>query len=265
MFGKKTPAKPTINAKRISEILATMKPLPTEEPFKIPKFPYKKIEGSFGIMTRTGVGTDKEKITNVTWEGCRDRFQNSSAPEAVMDFLFYHQAGTADNVIDFLRMVEEIVKLKPEDRLEFHKTTHENVLYVKMSPWWKYTVRRSLLTALLRCGQAYAERTAKAFEKALFSQYYLAQTKPAVSAFLHGRTASKLKKRARQGFQGWYAHFQNKNEDAVKATLTRILPDDHPKKPKPPEPKPEEGQGGEGQVEGGATPAEATTNATSVS
>lgn len=236
----KTPAKlPAINTKNVAAILATMQPLPEADPFKIPKFPYKKIEGSFGVIARSGIGTKDEKISNITWEGCRDRFQSSSAPEPVMDFLFYHQEGTANHVIDFMRTVEEVIKLKPEDRIEFKKTTHPNVIYVKMSAWWKYPIRRSLLTALLRCGQVYKDRTVKAFEKALFSQYYLAQTKPAVSAFMQGKTASKLKKSARQGFQGWYAHFQGKNEDAVKGTLTRVLPEGHPNKPKPPEPKPE--------------------------
>lgn len=226
----KKPTKKAKSALNLKAVEAAIKSIPTIEDnnvFQLPKFAYKKIEGSFGIMTRSN-----DKVTNVTWEGCRDRFHGSSAPEAMMDFLFFHMAGTGKNVILFMKMVEALIKVKPEDCLEIHKTTSEQVLYIKMSKWWKYPLRRSLMTALLRAGQMFTDHTSKGFEKALFAQYYLAQTKPAVGAFLGGRTASKLKKRVSQSFPGWYSHFANKDETKVKETLTRVLPDDHPKKPK---------------------------------
>ncbi len=187
------------------------------ETIQIPPNAYKNIFGSFGIITKKD-----DKITAIQWEGCRDRFQSQTNGEAVMDFLFFHNNGTGDNVVAFLRTLEEVIALPAEDRCEVKKTNNANVLYIKMSGWWKYKLRRSLLTALLRCGQNYTEKTAKGFEKALYSQYYLAQTKPAVEQFLKGRTGSKLSKNA--GNSGWYAHFVNQNEQKVRETLVRVTP-----------------------------------------
>ncbi len=187
------------------------------ESIQIPANAYKNIFGSFGIVTRK-----EEKITAIQWEGCRDRFQTQSNAAEVMDFLFFHNNGTGDNVVAFMRTLEEVIELPEEDRCEFKKTNNANVLYVKMSGWWKYKLRRSLLTALLRCGQNYTDKTAKGFEKALYSQYYLAQTKPAVEQFLKGRTGSRLSKNA--GNSGWYAHFVNQNEQKVRETLVRVTP-----------------------------------------
>jgi hypothetical protein len=204
--------------------LPSLPPLKEEAPFLIPTFLYKNIEGSFGIMTRDAAA----KVTHINWEGCRDRFQTASNSDNVMDFLFYHNDGAADNVISFIKTVEEVISkrskvpLKDTDRLHIQKTNNKNVLYVKMSSWWKYRLRRSLLTALLRCGQFYIERTPKYFELALFSQYYTAETKPAVTEFLHGRTGSKLKKK--DHVDGWYQFFAGKQKDGVRKTLCRILP-----------------------------------------
>jgi hypothetical protein len=218
----------------------TAKPLYEGEVFKLPVFAYKPIENSFGLMTRSG---DKAKVTSINWEGCRDRFQNVTENEAVEDFLFFHAADVGDHVIAFVRMTEQIIMATPnstfkeEDRVQFRKTNNKHILYVKFSKWWKYAVRRSFLTAILRVGQQFTSRTVPSYEKSMFSQYYLASTKPAVNAFLSGRTGCRLKKRTRQAFPGWYNHFNGKDEEKVRETLVRILPEDHPKKKKP-EPPP---------------------------
>lgn len=215
---------------KIQRSIKAVKPVESnEEIVKIPSNPYTNMVGSFGTMTKKA-----DKVTGVSWEGCRDRFQNHSEPAAYQEFLFCHRPKCGDNVIDFIHTVEEIIRLKPEDRVTLKKTSNPNIIYVCFSPWWKYRMRRSLLTALLRCGQEYKERTAECFEKALFSQYYTAQTKPAVVEFLKGRTASKLKRR--NGFSGWYQLFANKKTEDARQFLVRL-------KPKPPE---EEGKPAEG-------------------
>ena len=199
------------------KIIDSVTPEPTTDVISVPKSAYKNVYGSFGIATWAG-----DKITSIQWEGCRDRFQGVSEPEAVMDFFFYHNDDTAHHVIDFMRTVEKIIELQKEDQLEFQFTNNSNILNVKMSKWWKYKLRRSLLTALLRCGQSYVDRTTKGFEKALYSVYYTAQTRPAIEQFLKGRTGSKLKKQA--NFSGWYAQFVNKNELQVRETLVKVVP-----------------------------------------
>ena len=69
-------------------------------------------------------------------------------------------------------------------------------------------MRRSLLTALLRCGQQFDDRTGKGFTKALYSLKYTLDTKYAIERFLAGYTASKLKRR--EGFGGWQSLFGSK-------------------------------------------------------
>jgi hypothetical protein len=187
---------------------------PAEEKVKIPNITYKNIQGSFGVWA--------PGQASVNWQGCRDRFHQESDPDAVKSFLFFHQDKVADHVIDFIKTVEEIIKLKDCDRLKISKTDNKNVLFIEMSPWWKYRVRRSLLTALLRCGQNYTERTAKAFDKALYSFYYTASTKYATQRFLEGHTGSAIKKN--QQFGGWYQYFFNKQTPDIDKTLVKVRP-----------------------------------------
>lgn len=192
--------------------VVTASPSATEEKVKIPSITYKNLQGSFGVW--------KPGAASVNWQGCRDRFHAESNPEAVMSFLFFHQDKSANNVIDFIRTVEEIIKLKDEERLKISKTTNDSILFVEMSAWWKYRVRRSLLTALLRCGQNYTERTSAAFEKALYSFYYTASTRYACQRFLEGHTGSAIKKN--QQFDGWYQYFFNKQSPDVDKALVKV-------------------------------------------
>jgi hypothetical protein len=189
----------------------------------VPAFAYRNMFGSFGIIQGTlDADKNRTKISSVTWEGCRDRFQSQTEGNGIRDFLFFFNNGTVDHVIDFVRTVEKVVKLEPKDQVEFHKTNDANCLYVKMSDWWAYRLRRSLLSALLRCGQMYTDRTAAGFDKALYSQYYTSATKPAIEQFLKGRTGSKLKKRT--NFSGWYNQFSGKSEKDVLQTLVKVKP-----------------------------------------
>jgi len=220
---------------KIQRSIKVVRPADLEDVVAVPNTPYTNMVGSFGTMTKKG-----DKVTGINWEGCRDRFQTASESPAYLEFLFCHDPKTGDNIIDFVHTVEEIIRLKSEDRVTLKKTTNPNIIYVRLSPWWKYRLRRSLLTALLRCGQDYTERTAECFEKALFSKYYTSQTKPAVVEFLKGRTASKLKRSS--SFGGWYQLFVNKKTDDAKKVLTRLLPKPEDKPPEGSDAKPIEGE-----------------------
>jgi hypothetical protein len=170
----------------------------------------------------------------IAWETCRDRFQATSNPEGYLFFLFncVNDSGSI-NVIEFIRMVEQIIKLPEKDSVVFKKTSVKGIIHVTMSLWWKYRLRRSLLTALLRCGVFYTDHSGPEFEKALFSQVYTSGTRAAIERFLAGYTASRLKKRT--PFYGWQAFFaaggnttseaalvklkkKKKNEEAIEAT-----------------------------------------------
>lgn len=197
---------------------------PAEDRVRIPSFPYQNIYGALGIQTSK---------STIEWERCRDRFQTKTEANPVDSFLFYHKDGAGDNVIEFLRTFEEACNCPADQRVTFKKTTNKNVLFVGVSEWWKYRVRRSLLTALLRCGQNYTERNATSFWAAVVSEYYLANNPAAVEAFLDGRTAVKMKKT--EGFGGWYAYFGSKSRDQIDRCLVKLK-----RKRKEPEAAPEE-------------------------
>lgn len=185
----------------------------SENKVKIPKSFNKPAVGAFGIVSGGNIG----------WQSCRETFQTVSEPAGVMEFLFHHHTNRAEDVIEFMRTVEQILRLPDEHCIEIKETTETNILHIKLSPWWKYRLRRSLLTALLRCGQHYTKHTGSGFETALWSQSYTAATKYAVERFLAGYTASKLKKRT--GFAGWqnlFTHQANADTYLVKLKRKRL-------------------------------------------
>ena len=179
-----------------------------EEVLQIPPIgSYSPGAGYFGILNGN----------SIHWESCRDRFYTASEPANFNGFLFYNPHK--GDVKAFIEMVEDIIQLPEEDKLVIKKTTHKYVLWIELSKWWKYRIRRSLLTAFLRCGMNYTEKNGPGFNKALNSISYVSGTRYAIDRFLSGRTASKLKKTTT--FSGWYAYFYGKNEKAVDAVLVK--------------------------------------------
>lgn len=139
---------------------------------------------------------------------CRDGFQaQMEAHGNIMDFYFCH-GNHYDNVVNFMQTVEEIAKVKNEDKLKIEPTDREDICYITLSPWWRYRVRRSLMTAFLRCGLAYKDHSGAGFLKAINSLNYTSATMQAVERFLDGFTACKGTGPGR--FSGWYDQFSNK-------------------------------------------------------
>lgn len=165
--------------------------------------------GCFGLL-RNGVWE---------WENCRERFQTKSDPAEMTSFFFNHNAGRGTDVIEFMRTVEQAVRLPAEDALIFNMTDHNDKLQVVMSTWWKYRLRRSLMSALLRCGLAYTSNDGERFVAALKSQPYTVHTWKAVERFLCGYTASKLKKTT--PFGGWQQFFDSQNDVLIQKTLVK--------------------------------------------
>jgi hypothetical protein len=182
-----------------------------EEIVKIPNFPYKNIYGALGIQTSN---------TQVDWERCRDRFQTRTEQNPVDHFLFYFKDGTADLVINFMKTVEAACKCPQDKQLVFKKTSNDNVLWVGINDWWKQRVRRSLLTALLRCGQNFEKDTGECFVNALNSEHYISTTKEAITAFLEGRSSVKMKKNT--VFSGWMQFFTAKSREQIDLCLVRL-------------------------------------------
>ena len=103
----------------IKSVLVKSEPPPANA-IKIQKLRYKPAAGSFGILL-----PDKQ----IRWENCRDRFQGTSNLDQFRIFLFSHQAHCKENIIEFMRMIEQIIGLPSESCLEINATTETNVLH----------------------------------------------------------------------------------------------------------------------------------------
>lgn len=184
------------------------------EIYKIPKSgsPYKPTVGSLGVATIPGGAT--------TWYTCRDTFHGVTNATKYAFILFCHQKDRQPNIIKFIRMIESVAGVKEENCVSFQATDDDNILRVNLSDWWNYHVRRSLLTAFLRCGQHFEKDNGPGFTKALKSTPYTSSTMTAISRFLSGATACT--KVPKNGFYGWQAFFSGKKESDVKNLLVKL-------------------------------------------
>lgn len=154
------------------------------------------------------------------WENCRDRFHVYIESYGVKNFFFVSGGKSlSERVFDFIEDVENISGVCEKDKTWFSKTAKDEIIYVYMSDWWRYRVRRSLFTAFLRAGVFYENRDGDNLVKAIKSVQWLRETYPAVSLFLSGRTAVKIKKNA--DFTGWYNKFHGLSEDLCRNILVK--------------------------------------------
>lgn len=168
---------------------------------------YNVVDGGLGIVKGNAIG----------WESCRETFHTRS--DQIDSFLFYLKFDSGD-VIKFMQVFQAACNCPQDQMVVIKKTTHERVLWVGMSPWWKYRARRSLLTALLRSGMNFTDNSSKGFLKALYSTEYLSATKYAVDAFLNGKNSFKL--RRRDSFDGWQNFFEFRAHADTNAILIKL-------------------------------------------
>lgn len=165
--------------------------------FEMPlRFKYNNIQrGSFSKILFT-----KEDGTLIAkeWLYCREYFQDES--KGINQFLFCHSKDKIKNIFAFINKIENVLKINKFSLMG--PTQRKNVSWIKPSNWWLRTsMKRSLFTALLRCGQRYNPQIDN-FEEALFSYFYTKDTKQAVKRFLQGNTKYTGKKK------GWYNQFK---------------------------------------------------------
>lgn len=145
-------------------------------------------------------------LVALEWLYCREYFQDESA--GIRRFLICHKPNKSKNIAAFTHLIEN--KLSLRDRSEIGPTQRHNISWIRVSPWWTCTsMKRSLFTALLRCGANYNTKLGN-FEEALFSTLYTKHTEHAVRRFLDGNTRYTGKKK------GWYNQFRwggGTNED----------------------------------------------------
>lgn len=130
------------------------------------------------------------------WDHCREQFA-VKFDDKVSGFYFSHPDGREQNVAEFIRKFEKIVKSSFRGHnfkyTQFARTSSKTILYLQPSTFWRDCYfKRSLLTILVRCGLNY-EIVADNFDDSLFSPHfkenaYLIDTKPAVLRFMFGFT-----------------------------------------------------------------------------
>jgi len=142
--------------------------------------PYRPEPGSFA--RHKGFSGDKYRIPQ--WHYCRDIFHPQLYNLDI--FFFSHDPYRSYNVARFMEKIEKMVDV--DFPSEYGPTQRKSIMWIRPSAWWTIrSMRRSLFTILLRCGNAYSP-SKKNFEEALFSDPYALATKYAITRFLKGFT-----------------------------------------------------------------------------
>lgn len=191
--------------------------------FRLPK------DGSFGVRT------SKSPLDEIKWISCREAFANkfNSSTEG-----FFFSCNVEKrrwptgvpkdyplNVCEFLRKTESIIaELSGNSEefcySEFKKTNLKSIIWIEPSSFWRTcSMRRSLLSILLRSSMAYSPFMDN-YEDALFSYGYAKRTKPAIMRFLFGYTEFKRDKSIPvTGRQGWLTFFESRSSKEIKNCL----------------------------------------------
>lgn len=167
-------------------------------------------QGYFGIP---GATKPNGRIECEKWETCRDRFQKSGAK---LD-RFWFRTIDGPNVSAFMDKVE--IQLGLKKKSQFGPTSCPDAIWVRWAPFWrKYSVRRSLFTALLRVASGY-NREADNYEETLQKDTkYLRNTRPAFDYFMEGNTVFT---NGTLGCPGWKSVFYNKTIEQLPNLLRK--------------------------------------------
>jgi hypothetical protein len=139
---------------------------------------YSPGSGSFGIFSDSKI---------VIWYGCREQLQEQLDIFPSRKLLFHCHSNQHKNVISFINKVEKTIRLPVKDRVKFHLTNKPDVLYLLLGRFWSSTIRRSLLTILLRAGRTYDSKKNN-WEEVIDNDEYLNATRHAFDKFMSGFT-----------------------------------------------------------------------------
>jgi hypothetical protein len=163
----------------------------------------------------------------VAFEKCRERFAAAFTESLTGFFFMTHEGRTAD-IAHFLEKVETVLELKEPS--VYSLTNRPHIVWIEPSPFWKScSMRRSLLTCLLRSGMVY-ESDKDNFQEALFSYEYLKRTRNALMRFMfgfttyHGAVIEPNYEGANLVSKGWLSVFEFKDAATVRQLLTSPNP-----------------------------------------
>jgi hypothetical protein len=161
-------------------------------------------------------------VCPIAFEKCRERFATLFT-ETTQGFYVMHYEGRCRDLARFLERVEEVLELK--EHSVYALTNRPHILWVEPSPFWKQcSMRRSLLTCILRSGIIY-ESDRDNFQEALFNHEYLKRTRKALMRFMFGFTNYNgvVIEPNYQGSnlvsKGWLSVFEFKDEAFIRQTL----------------------------------------------
>lgn len=152
------------------------------------------------------------------WQKCRETFSGEFTLDT-QGFYFSHEENQSDGIAYFIRKFEDIIDV---ERSKFKKTDKIYALWIEPSIFWKECVmRRSLFTALCRCGMIYKVDKDN-FDEALWSQSYTRNTELAVKRFLFGFTKIIIgNDYLYSNKNGWQTLFENKTIEQVRKQLIK--------------------------------------------
>jgi hypothetical protein len=137
------------------------------------------------------------------WEGCKETFQSNHP--FTKNILFCCTEPQMKKVVRVVSKIEQKLRISP--RTKIGRTNKKNVIWVKISPWWNNTFRKSLFLSILRDAR-YASSLIRLGQRG----QYINSTRPAFELFLAGHTNFRPKAEV---YYDWYG---NKCSDFERAT-----------------------------------------------
>lgn len=172
----------------------------------------KKKNVEFGVLSL--------KTENIYWTKCREFLQNN----------FYYSSRDREGFLMFvpntkpkrafaqvrrrLVQLQDKMGLKPHQRATVVDTERDDMVYIRLSVFWRVKHRFSFLTAFVRNAKNLSHTSLKAV---LTLGRYFTETQPAVKRLVSGHFT--LKTMQTKAFRGWSNVFKNKPAKAVAAML----------------------------------------------
>lgn len=188
----------------------------------------KKLETNYVTPSDGYFAIQPNEKEQIHWDHCREQFA-ARFLKNITGFFFTHPVSKDEDIANFLTKFEKVCHDGKYNFSIFSKTNKPNVLWIEVSKFWlDCTMRKSLLTLLLRCGVNYDSKKDN-FEDALFSEnykenFYLRQTKEAVLRFMFGFyefTGPELEDKFQTSVikHGWKQEFFNMDVSLLKNRL----------------------------------------------
>lgn len=179
--------------------------------------------GWFGVMFKSKSRYDKKTTTKFSLYSCRDGYQGVSKTRILRGGMYFtHTPGEGDRHALFLEKIEQSLKL--EKRSKFQKTTREDMMRIKLSPWWLVNkTRRSFLTLMLRCAKDYNPDLPWKQENVITvakRSHRGESTLPAIRRFMRGNTVYP-NENPRLTYRGWVEIFEGRNQAQVRTMLVK--------------------------------------------